>query len=126
MVRVGKGPNGYVCKCGRGGLRLWVKDRPSGKTLHLESHLPPGVTDPQAFCAHSHEEVNDGDETPLLVYEGTVTRDREQICKYGLGREDEEIVPLAQYTAPRIPMGILGASFGSEDRKERLNGHAHR
>lgn len=125
MVHVVRGPYGYVCECGKGRLRLWMKEYGKGQGLyHLESHVPPGEKDPQKFCPHSHEAVDDGDDTPLLCHYGS--RNEDKITEYGLGREDEEVVPFKDYKEQekpsRPPLDFLGVDLEPEDRRRKLNG----
>ena len=114
MVRVGTDAKGYlVCPCGRTTLRYWTTESYTVKKFFLESHLAPGVTDPQDFCKHSHAEIDNGDQTPLLVYESSMGRSRALIKQLGLGREDEEMTPMSEYQSSRLPLGVLGRRMGT-------------
>lgn len=118
-VRIVRTGNGWLCPCGRDGLGTWVSQlgREDGNR-RLQSHLPPGEHDPQSFCINSHEVVDDGDESPLLISEGTRNNDLNfvDVELWGIGGRNDPDVPLREYKAPRIPMGILGISHGSPQR----------
>lgn len=120
VIRVFKTVRGWRCMCGRDGLHIWTGHNGRAR---LSSHLPPWETDPHNFCVYSHQEVDDGDETPLLVHEGTRTSETEEAWYLGGRRDEETLVNEKDYKTPRLPMGILGAHFESQARHDRLNGH---